>query len=105
MSAQEVSHQMRWETAYRKRDDVVTREIAGETMLIPIRGKLVDMQRIFSLNPVAAHIWQQLDGTKNVAEALGDVLEAFSVDEAQAKSDIEEFVGDLLEAGLIVEGI
>jgi len=92
-----------WETVFRKREEVVSREIAGETILVPIRGKLVDMQRIFSLNPVAAHIWQQLDGERSLAKIRDDVLDTFDVEKSQADADIQEFVGELIEAELIVE--
>jgi hypothetical protein len=45
---------------YRKKKDLVTREIAGETLIVPTRGNLADMQRIFALNGVAGFIWQHL---------------------------------------------
>jgi hypothetical protein len=92
-----------WRARFRKREDIVSREIAGETILVPIRGKLVDMQRLFSLNGVAAHIWQELDGNKSLAGIRDGVLEAFDVDKEQAEADIREFVGELIGAELIVE--
>ena len=48
---------------YKKTESVVTREIAGETMLIPITSQLADMQQIFALDAVSALIWSLLDGT------------------------------------------
>ena len=91
------------ETVYRKREEIVSREIAGETILVPIRGKLVDMQRIFSVNSVGAHIWQQLDGERSLAAIRENVLNAFEVQRDRADADIQEFVGELLDAQLIVE--
>jgi len=92
-----------WETVFRKREEIVSREIAGETILVPIRGELVDMQKIFSLNPVGAHVWERLDGRRPLAEIRDDVLDGFEVDRTQADADIEEFIGELLGAGLIAE--
>ncbi len=51
---------------FKKKEEIVSREIAGETILVPIKGKLADMQRIFALENVSEYIWQQLDGEKKV---------------------------------------
>ena len=51
---------------YRKKKNFVTREVAGETLIVPLRGKLADMQRIFALDAVAAFIWQNLDGQQDL---------------------------------------
>ena len=88
---------------YIKAEEVVHRKIAGETILVPIRGKLVDMQKIFSLNPVAEHIWEQLDGKMKVSDIRNGVLAAFEVGKKQADTDIQEFITELINADLIVE--
>jgi hypothetical protein len=85
----------------RKRDDLLTRQIAGETIVVPIRGKLADMQRIFAMNPVAEFVWDRIDGLKNVEQISGEVSDHFDVSEAQARSDVLEFVSELAEAGLV----
>lgn len=87
----------------KKREDVVTREIAGETILVPIRGKLVDMQKIFCLDPVAAFIWEHLDGRRTLAAVRDAVLDKFDVQQERAEADIQEFVAQLAEADLIQE--
>jgi hypothetical protein len=54
---------------YRKKKDLVTREIAGETLIVPTRGNLADMQRIFALDGVAAFIWQHLERERQGARS------------------------------------
>ena len=90
-----------WQQVFSKNHDIVSRRIAGETILVPVRGKLADLQQIFALDPVADYIWQELDGTKNLAEICNGVLANFEVDQAQARADIEEFITELLNAGLV----
>jgi len=90
---------------YRKNGDIVTRRIAGDLFLIPIRGKIADMQRIFVLNPVSECIWQELDGQKRLNEIRKSVVAKFDVEEKRADSDIREFIAELLEANLINEWI
>jgi hypothetical protein len=86
---------------YRKKDDLLTRNIAGETIVVPIRGKLADMQSIYALNPVAEFVWEQLDGRRSLDEIAGDVADQFDVGKEQAQSDVREFVSELAAAGLV----
>lgn len=88
---------------FKRREDVVSRHIAGETILVPIRSKLADMQRIFALNAVGEHIWNEMDGTKTVGDLCGSVVAAFEVSEEEAVKDAQEFLGQLIEAGLVVD--
>ena len=93
-----------WETVYTRADDVIRRQIAGETLLVPIRGELALLDRIFALNPVAAFIWEQLDGRRSVGDIRQGVLEKFEVGPEAAEADIREFIDALRQANLIRGG-
>lgn len=88
--------------AYRKSPDVVARKVAGECILIPIRGRLADMQHVYPLDAVGERIWAALDGKATLAEIAAAVVEAFEVEPAAAGADAAEFVEDLLKAGLVL---
>jgi hypothetical protein len=88
---------------YRKNHDVVMRKIAGDLFLIPIKGKLADMQRIFTLNPVGEFIWRDLTAQKNINDIRDGLVSNFDVTKETAMADIEEFVSELLQASLITE--
>ena len=94
---------MALDTVYRRRPDVVDRSILGETLLIPIRGELADLQRIFALNPTAEHIWAQLDGRRDLAALRDGLAAAYEVAPAEAEADVVGFVSQLAAAGLVVE--
>jgi len=81
--------------------EIVRREIAGETILVPVRGRTADMRRIFSLNPTAAFLWERLDGTRRVSDLLADLLEAFDVSPGDARADLEAFLDRAVEEGLL----
>jgi len=71
---------------YRKKEDSVTRQIADETFLVPIRSHLADMQKIFTLDSqVAEYIWQQLDGKRNLEEIHREITAEFEVENGQVK--------------------
>ena len=101
MTTEPAAGELSCETVLTKREEIVSREIAGETILVPIRGKLVDLQRIFSVNPVGAYIWRQLDGQKTLAEVRDGVLETSEVETQRAEADLREFIAELLVAELI----
>ena len=88
------------DTDFRRNGNIVSRKIAGETFLVPVRGNMADMKRIFALNPVADFIWQNLD-KKNLDDLCNEVSGHFDVSRQQAEKDMQEFINELLEAGLI----
>lgn len=93
-----------WNTVYHKTGDIVSRKIADETLLVPIRGNLADMQRIFSINAVAEYIWQALDGIRPLQDIRDGVMAEFDADPAQCDADIRAFIDQLLENRLITDG-
>jgi hypothetical protein len=86
-----------------RNSDVISRKIAGELFLVPVKGKMADMDNIFTLTAVAEYIWDRLDGRKSLNEILNDVVDRFDVEHEQAESDIREFIMELMESGLITE--
>ena len=82
--------------------DIVPRKIAGDTILVPVRGRLAELQRIFVLDDVAEHIWSLLDGSRTIDSVVVSVTEHFDIEATAARSDLLDFLRELEEAGLIV---
>jgi len=88
---------------YIRGEDIISRNIAGETILVPIRGNLADMQYIFTLNSVGVFIWDHINGEYKLAEILDMLLENFETTREQAEIDTLEFIAQVMEKGLISE--
>jgi hypothetical protein len=88
---------------YRQRAEVVTRRVAGETLLVPVRGELADLRNLYALNEAGAFIWQRLDGRHALPDIQQAMVASLKVEPEQAGADLEEFVTGLRAAGLIVE--
>jgi hypothetical protein len=86
---------------YQKSESVVRREIADETILVPIRGELASLQQVFVLNPVAAFVWERLDGSTDTEAILAGILERFEVSHEEAGKDLQELVEAFEAVGLI----
>jgi Coenzyme PQQ synthesis protein D (PqqD) len=86
------------------RDDTrsfVTRQIAGETLIMPVAGRVVDLESIFVLNEVGSRIWQ-LVGSPTTADRIAEVVaREFNVSTERAAGDVAEFLGALEARGLI----
>lgn len=102
MASTETQDDRYWDACFKQEAHVVTREIVGETILVPIRGKLADMQRIFTLNEVGEYIWTHLDGSRDLETICQGIETNFEVSRAQAETDLNEFITELLQAELIV---
>src|SRR5512141_1848537 len=88
---------------FRKRGELVSRSIAGDTILVPIKGKLADMQRIFSLNPVASYVWNRIDGERSLGIVIEDIVDNFDVEQTEAENDLRELIEELVNAALLEE--
>jgi hypothetical protein len=83
---------------------IVSRKIADEFILVPIRQNVGDLESISTLNEVAARIWELIDGKKKVREIKDKIVEEFEVTPQQAEKDLIEYLGQLQEIEAIIEG-
>lgn len=91
------------ETAVRflRNPDLVSRDIAGETVVVPICRGVGDLDSIFTFNTVGTHLWNLLVAIHTEHELIKSVTENFEVSEDEARSDVRNFMADLLEVGLV----
>jgi len=80
---------------------VVARVIAGETLIVPVRGRVGDLASIYSFNPTGTLIWKLLESPRSVAELSTAVAQEYGFERARAESDVERFVEELKLAGLV----
>jgi hypothetical protein len=56
---------------------------------------------VHELNRTGTWIWERLDGTKNRAELLAELIRDFDIDEPTAESDLTTFETELRKLGLV----
>ncbi len=64
---------------------MVSRVIAGETILLPIYKTSDEINCIYSLNKAASWLWERVDGKKTVADIEKEILKSFEITEKEAK--------------------
>jgi|GraSoiStandDraft_16_1057320.scaffolds.fasta_scaffold644457_1 hypothetical protein len=87
-------------TKLRRSASVVCREIASETVVVPVRGGVGDLNSIFSFNLVGSDLWNLLEKDISLGEMASWVEEQYEVSRQKALDDIREFIGELVSAGL-----
>src|SRR5208282_1484375 len=80
---------------------VVSRRVAGETLIVPVRGKVGDLASIYSFNQTGSLIWQLLETPKTLPDLIKAVEQEYAVGYEQAEQDVKQFLQDTLSAGLV----
>ena len=75
--------------------ELIKREIAGDTILVPVGKTVYDSNGLFVLNELGAFIWEILPKTETEAEICEAILAEYEVSPEEAAHDVEEFLQKL----------
>lgn len=75
--------------------ELIKREIAGDTILVPVGKSVFDSNGLFVMNELGAFLWDRLPKAKDETELLAAVLEEYEVSAEEAAKDIREFLDRL----------
>lgn len=81
--------------------ELIKREIAGDTILVPVGKTVYDSNGLFVLNELGAFLWDRLEKVNGVDELCVAVLEVYEVSEQEARRDIDEFLNKLKKLDII----
>ena len=81
--------------------EVVSRQIEGELVIVPIRRGVGDLNSLYTLNPVGSTLWEFMNEGHTIPEMVNRVCDEFDVASVQAQVDIQAFLDSLLEEKLI----
>ncbi len=72
------------------------RVIEGEAVILSL-----DTKAFRGLNPVGSRMWELIDGRRSVDEIVEVIVREFDVTREQAAVDVQAFVRELLDKGLV----
>ena len=85
----------------RRSSNVVSRVVADEAIVVPIRRGAADLDSIYTFNESGTKLWSLIEKGLD-AIALASYLQSeYGLTQAQALSDAEAFVRDLTQEGLV----
>ena len=86
----------------KKSDEVVTREIEGKVILMPLHKTSKDLNYIYTLNETASFAWNLFDGKSTLDDIKKSICETYDVAEDKVEKELCEFVKDLKSVKAIV---
>ena len=81
--------------------ELIKREIAGDTILVPVGKTVLDSNGLFVLNELGAFLWDRLPDAKDADALLAAVLEEYEVSAEEAARDIAAFLERLRQLEII----
>jgi hypothetical protein len=88
---------------FKHRGEFALRQVGNESILVPIRNHVGDLDSVYVFTPVAARIWSLLDGARAVDAVVDTICDEYDADSAVVLADLEELLSSLQAADLIGE--
>lgn len=83
------------------KEGFLLREVAGNTVIVPVGEETVDFNGIITINETSKFIWNLLEKGIDKEELLRIFLAEYDVSEDVAKADIADFLQILLDNGIM----
>ena len=84
--------------------NVVSRVVADEAIVVPIRRGAADMDSIYTFNDSGSLLWSLIEQGRTAGDLAAHLQAEYGITAEQATADTEKFVNELSEAGLIELG-
>lgn len=81
--------------------ELIKREIAGDTILVPVGKTVYESNGLFVLNELGAFIWDLLPEAETAESICDAVLAEYEVTREEAEKDIAEFLENLRKLNII----
>ena len=96
--------EVRFDIVYAQSENVVSRDIEGELLIVPLISGIGDMEdELFTMNETGKAIWERLDGQKKLQEIMLELSAEFDVSVEELEKDVVGFVAELIRRGMLVE--
>ena len=83
------------------RKELIRREIAGDVILVPVGGTMLENNGLFALNELGAFLWDRLESAEDEESLVQAVLSEYEVDEDTARTDTAAFLQKLREMEIL----
>ena len=89
---------------FSRNPDYIFRKVVDEYILVPIHQNVADMECIYTLNPVGAFIWQQLETPFSMDELQAVMRDAYDADPEVVEADLVDFLEEMVSIGALKQG-
>ena len=75
--------------------------MGSEMVMVPLSNNVADMTSVLTLNEVGADILKAFVEAATIDEVVAKLLKAYDVEEATLRQDVEEFLENAINRGVI----
>lgn len=80
-----------------RNQDVVSRQLGEETVLIPINQTGTDLQKVYLLNETAAAIWRNIEKPCTINDLVDVLVSEYDAKPSEIRQDLSMHLEELLE--------
>ena len=84
-------------------ENFLIREVAGNTVVVPVGEATDRFNGMIKLNETAVFIWRALQNETDEASIVTALCEEYDIDKATAQADVTRFIDTLRKAGILEE--
>ncbi|MFC1808772.1 PqqD family protein [Candidatus Omnitrophota bacterium] len=85
-------------------EDLVTRDIQDEFIIVPITSGIGDMDdSLYTLNETGRAVWDKMDGKKSLEEIVEELISEFDGSGDDIKKDVLGLTAALKKKNIVVE--
>ncbi|SFJ38520.1 hypothetical protein TPDSL_10720 [Terrisporobacter petrolearius] len=77
------------------------RNICGENTLVPIGETALSFKGIIKVNNIGSFIWNNLESSNNEDEIVSKVMDKYSLELNEAKTNVDDFIKYLKNVNII----
>lgn len=89
------------ENMIKAKKDLILREIAGESLLIPVGEAALSLHGMIELTETGAFLWKILEQEKTLEELTDCLCKEYEISRETARKDVEEFADKMMQLGIV----
>jgi len=83
-------------------EDVVSREIEGEIIIVPLIAGIGDADdELYALTETGRAVWRRLDGQRTLGDIVADLALEFDAGYSELEADVLGFAAAMVERGIL----
>ena len=87
----------------KRKNNFILQNVGGENLLVPLGQQVVDTNGLIILNATGHCLWELLAEDRSVGDLATLVAERFTVDQERALADVQIFMDEITNMGLLEE--
>ena len=85
------------------KEGLILKEIAGNYIIVPLSGSLVDLNAMINVNETGAFLFKELESETTKEKLVDMMTKEYEIDKETAGSDIEDFLDVLRKNSMLDE--